>query len=591
MLITPRIKFNGDSVQCAKWLGFARAKLNALVASMDKANLDQNRATIYPIPGVIIDFSKSFSITRINISVAAGVSEEVQRFYQWYWYAILTGGTLHYIVDLAIDSIQGVWMCGGYSDLGVPGTVYGDNAMVTHHDTDGLFLGAKMVTMQTEFEFANSICIDAENSIYITMDFYSDSHLNPYYDPLIPGYGPEYIEYTDSSLIKFNNLGVVQWSTKIALSLTKTFHTDSNIGVDGDIYTCGWVQDEDLFHSGYPNTFESIRWIGFINKFSTTGTLTWKRVIFYSYTGVNPYNRPDGNVKCERLALDSADNVYSVGLDMGDVNFTNGGGLGFGQGTIFKLNSSGILQWTKQIYTDDPVLVQYDSFWPTDVVIDSEDNVYVLCVHSDRANSMTGYMRYYLVKLNSSGVIQWQRSISSPYSGGEGDYVLNGFPATYPRLAIGSRDEVVMLINAYDLADEVTAALAGEYIITKFDSTGTLIWFRGMDFVDFNVFFGSVKIDQDGDILIGGDLETTLQAFVVKLPGTGAFVGRHMGLQFTAPEVTIGTTGLDIRAADSAGKMLNGIILYSSSTGTYALEDLELTNVTTKILIEEKRSN
>ena len=565
MLITPRIKFNGDSVQCAKWLGFARAKLNALVASMDKANLDQNRATIYPVPGVIIDFSKSFNITRINISVAAGVSEEVQRFYQWYWYAILTGGTLHYIVDLAIDSIQGVWMCGGYSDLGVPGTSFGDYAMVTHHDTDGLFLGAKMITMQTEFELANSICIDAENNKFITLDHYSSRDDLTY----------------DSAVVKFDSTGTVVWSTKIGTAATNTNHTDSNIGINGDIYTCGY-SNASLYAAGY-------RWVGFINKFTTAGILSWNRLLFYGDTIPPPAAVPEGEIKCERLALDSVDNIYSIGLDMGDDNFFNGGGLGFGQGTVFKLNSSGTLQWTKQIYTDDPVLVQYDSFWPTDVVVDSEDNVYVLCVHSDRTNSMTGYMRYYLVKLNSSGVIQWQRSISSPYSGGEGDYVLNGFPATYPRLAINSNDEVVMLINAYDLADEVTAALAGEYIITKFDSTGTLIWLRGIDFIDINVLFGSIKIDQDGDILIGGDLETTLQAFVVKLPGTGTFAGAHNNLVFTSPDITIETSGVLIRSG--IGPMINGTGLYSSSTGTYALEDLELTNVTTKILIEEKRSN
>lgn len=559
MLITPRIKFSGNRMQCSKWLGFARGKLNALVASMEKANLNQNSGTIYPVPGVIVNFSKSFNITRINISVAGGVSKEAEKFYRWYWYAILTGGTLHYVVDIAIDSIQGVWLCGGYSDSLTPGTSFGDNAMIVQYDTDGILLNSKMITEQTEFEFANSICIDSLNNKFITLDHYS-----------IRDDG-----YYDSAIVKFDSAGTVLWSTKIGLADTNTYHTDSNIGISGDIYTCGWVQDEAQVGALGAN---SIRWIGFVNKFSSAGVLIWKRIIYYDYTIASPL--PDGHVRCERLALDSSDNIYSIGLDMGDTNFLNGVGLGFGQGTIFKLNSSGVIQWIKQIYADDPELASSDSFWSTDVIIDSEDNVYVLCIHADRTDSTNGFMRYYLIKINSSGVIQWQRRIDSPYSNGEGNYVAWGFPATYPRLALGLQDEIILLINSYDLA--------GEYIISKFDSTGTLIWSRSIDFKDFNVFFGSVKVDQDGDILIAGDLETTLQAFVVKLPGTGAFVGAHSSLIFSVPEVTPITSGVAIRAA--TGPILNGSTLYSTSTGAYETEDLGLTGITNKILITETGS-
>ena len=76
MLITPIIDYDGDEVSCMRWLGFARSKLNALVTSMQKAGLDQNRGEVRPIPGVRITFSKSFNITRIYISVAGGVIKE-----------------------------------------------------------------------------------------------------------------------------------------------------------------------------------------------------------------------------------------------------------------------------------------------------------------------------------------------------------------------------------------------------------------------------------------------------------------------------------------------------------------------------------
>ena len=608
MLTTPIIKFHGNSVQCHKWLGFARVKLNALVASMAEAKLDQNRGTIYPVPGVIVNFSKSFNTTRINIVVAAGISGEAERFYQWYWYTLVTGGTIQFFGDVAIaNATQDVWCCGMYSDIDPPTSTYGEKALLVRHDTDGLLLASKTLVQQTEREEMRTVTIGSDNSLYIQLDLYSAN--NP--DPIPVG---NYAT-ADGALIKLTSSGIVQWSKKYGLMDTAVQNYDTRLGtivVSGEkidsLFVGGWINDWSLTQPP-ANQINGTRWVAFLHKYASDGTRTWTRILYYDYVagGGSLGLVSGGNLKIWRVALDSINNCYCSGLDTGDVNYINAGG-GWGQGSIIKFDMDGTKQWHKQIYSvvDFP---STDQFWVVDIDVDSEDNLYALVVHSDPTDGTYGNFIFYLIKLDPSspyyvgGQIDWQQSITVPYSGGVGNWNIL-FP-TNPRMAIGPNDDVYIFTNAYDSVEDAI------HLLFKFDSDGDLVWQRTMASTRFGLDLGRITIDSDDDILITGDDQVTRAGFTIKLPGSGSFAGTHQDMVFTEPELVIESpdgisTGVSIREADSVQDVEDGPLLKIGSTffnywdGTYETEnitiigagsdgeDISLSGETNKILETER---
>jgi len=575
MLTLPIIRLKGNRVQCLKWLGIARAKLAALVLSMERARLLQNRLVLRPRPGVLIICSKSFNITRILIAIEGGVREKIIEKLKWYWYTILTGGTLRYLLDVAVDGVRSVWVCGGYSSSLTPETQFGDRVLIAKHDVNGLLLFSKTIIRQTEFEFATSICIDP-NGIFFTLDHYSAN--NDTNDP------PEYPTY-DSALVKINKSGLVAWSTKIGLLGTKINHVDSHV-VNGSIYTCCKVLD----FTNYPTLDQ--RYIGSVNKFSSEGSLIWKRIFYYNYDVVGEPSATSGALYFEKLAVTPNNDSYVACRDMGDDNY-----LPSGQGTVIKLNYNGVPQWVKQLYST--VTPDWDNlFWITDIVTDEFSMVYALCVDMvpSKIVSEHGEFIYHVIKLNSSGAIQWQRGYTIPFEDNEGAYVPGELPRTYARLSIDRHGGIYILTESFALVKEVTATgnvtIPG-HVLFKYSSIGELLWQRSMSSSAFEVDLGRIVVDQDGDILITGDTKTTLQGFTIKLPGTGGFIGKHLDMKFTDPGVEIINSGVLIRAgsgnlnAPEAGDMYNGTMLYSTSIGTYETIDLELTGETNKILIEK----
>jgi len=101
----------------------------------------------------------------------------------------------------------------------------------------------------------------------------------------------------------------------------------------------------------------------------------------------------------ESLEVDSSNNLYQVGRQ----NSTGAGNI---DGLIAKYNSSGVVQWQQSLGGTDREDI-YGS------AIDSSDNVFEL---GQTGSTGAGGNDFLLAKYNSSGVIQWQRVL-----GGTGD--------------------------------------------------------------------------------------------------------------------------------------------------------------------------
>jgi hypothetical protein len=128
----------------------------------------------------------------------------------------------------------------------------------------------------------------------------------------------------------------------------------------------------------------------YIAKYNSSGTKTWD----YRYDGVSVagffYN----------VKVDNAGNIWATGTSYASSNAET-------NAFVVKLNSSGteLFQRTLSEGTTQPQTINANS-----MVIDSSDNVYF----SVYSRPSTGALQYgILVKLNSSGTLQWQRKVFS----------------------------------------------------------------------------------------------------------------------------------------------------------------------------------
>ena len=145
----------------------------------------------------------------------------------------------------------------------------------------------------------------------------------------------------------------------------------------------------------------------------------------------------------ESLAVDTSGNVYGIG-------YSNPNG---GDGVILKFNSSGTLQWSKYIGNTG----ERSTYG---IACDRDDNVYV--VGKDKTNQ-SPYRDFLIVKLNSSGTVQWKRSF-----GATGRYS-NGYA-----IAVDSQDNIVVSGSVYFVPGTHTGGYDYQnLLIARFPSDGT----------------------------------------------------------------------------------------------------------------------
>ena len=128
---------------------------------------------------------------------------------------------------------------------------------------------------------------------------------------------------------------------------------------------------------------------------------------------------------------------------------TNSDGAGGGDGFLVKFNSSGTLVWDRTIGG-----TAGDNFYS---VIETGDGGFVASgnTNSDGAGGTDGF----LVKVNSSGTLVWDRTIG----GTSGDYF---------RSSIETSDGGIV-VAGYTMSD---GAGAYDGFLVKVNSSGTLVW-------------------------------------------------------------------------------------------------------------------
>ena len=179
------------------------------------------------------------------------------------------------------------------------------------------------------------------------------------------------VDISQIILAKYNNSGILQWQREFDSSISDFPGLGKSVAVDssGNVYITGQANQE------FPTTYGG----ALLAKYDSFGSLLWQRMLGGGST-------PELFAFGGGVGLDNIGDPYIVG------RFDATGGKGF----VAKYNSSGTLQWQRQL----------SSSIFTSIVI-KESNIYVSGFGLDSYNTAV------VVKYNTSGNIQWQRQISS----------------------------------------------------------------------------------------------------------------------------------------------------------------------------------
>ena len=138
-------------------------------------------------------------------------------------------------------------------------------------------------------------------------------------------------------------------------------------------------------------------------KLSNSGTILWKRKLNMGTDYSSSFQKSD-------VTVDSSDNVYvafTTTSNYSSVYIPVSNTQGEGNIIVAKYNSSGVLQWQREITTSTSTATGNAG----GIACDSSDNVYVCGTQMGYNQSTSAYQKYALVKFNSSGTHQWTRRL------------------------------------------------------------------------------------------------------------------------------------------------------------------------------------
>lgn len=333
---------------------------------------------------------------------------------------------------------------------------------------------------------------------------------------------------SDYWIVKFNATGTIAWQKSLggtASDISKSILLTS----DGGYIVCGQTYSNDGDVSGNHNF-----WDYWVIKLSATGTVEWKKT----------YGGPGSDFAY------SIENTADGGYIMAGSCESNGGDVTGNHGQsdfwIVKVNASGSIQWQKSLGGTNNESASDIQATP--------DGGYIVAGYSFSINGDVtgnhGNVDSWIVKLSSSGILQWQKSMGgtgwdyadSIRNTNDGGYIVTGRTASTDgdiTANHGGNDYWVMKLNATgniqwqktyggsgeDIGHQIDHTADGGYVITgysnsadgdvtgnhgdydywiiKLDATGNLQWQKSVGGAGLDRA-NALAIDSNGDYMVAG---------------------------------------------------------------------------------------
>ena len=271
------------------------------------------------------------------------------------------------------------------------------------------------------------------------------SSSNEAWDVRVDSSGNVYIAGSDSQpysgggVAKLNSSSEIQWSrySHAGAWASQVLFYAVHVDDSGNVYVGGKTEpshDAILF------------------KYNSSGVLQWKKELgtTSSYEYING------------LAMDSSGNIYAASYMES-------------KPAVIKLNSSGNTIWQRK----------YDkNGQPAGVAIDSSDNVYLV---GNTSQAGQGGDDILLIKYNSSGTSQWERTLGSSIS-------QRGYD-----LAVDSSDNIFVVGRTHSgtiySGDE-------DVVLAKYDSSGNLLWQRQLGGSGMDSYYDGIAIDNSDNVYL-----------------------------------------------------------------------------------------
>lgn len=338
----------------------------------------------------------------------------------------------------------------------------------------------------------------------------------------------------EMATVKFDSAGTIQWEDILGGGTQSDHAYDMAIDQNsGDIYTVG--QTANNYDAGTANR-------PYIARYDNAGTLLWQKSILpgvaSSAFSVGVLSGSDivvgipgtlirmtsagvivwqvsladtASTQLYDIHVDGSDNIYLTGAAS---TLADAAGLGV---LVAKYNSSGTLQWHKKL---NGVGAGQDQ--GRGVTVDSSGNVFV-CGNHASTGSFGGSSDCFLAKWDSTGLLQWQKTVGSA-----------GTEVGYDITVDGSGDIYV------------AGTAASDALIMKLDTSGAILWQNTLGAAGVTDFAYGITMDAtDTQVIIAGQTQGTPattnnpQILMARLPGDGTGLGTYSGFVYGASGLSI----------------------------------------------------
>ena len=299
-------------------------------------------------------------------------------------------------------------------------------------------------------------------------------------------------------LTKLDTDGNVLWAIQNILSTTGDDFNPS-IAVDSLGNVCIAYQSFGIMSGGINRGLYDI----VVTKVNANGTLQWIKQHASVNTTAND-NNPS-------IAIDTNGNSYVAYQTVGSVS--GGSHRGFGDLSVFKLDTNGQIQWLNQYSAINTSNTAEQS---PSVVADSAGNIFLVYTtgSSISGGATRGLIDIVLAKINTNGQIQWTRQLSA----------MNTTASDIdPKIALDPAGDVFVCYHTTGTISGGTNAGSNDIVFMKFSSAdGQVQWSHQQPIFNTNQAdtVPSITIDSDSNITIAYQTSGTVSGGSAVLGGT-----------------------------------------------------------------------